>query len=58
MRITRRNVLPIAGGVLLIGSGVVALHAMDRWAAAEVDRWRPTLERSLAGPIGHPIRIG
>jgi translocation and assembly module TamB len=31
---------------------------MDRWAAAEVDRWRPTLERSLAGPIGHPIRIG
>jgi translocation and assembly module TamB len=36
----------------------VALHAMDRWAAAEVDRWRPTLERSLAGPIGHPIRIG
>ena len=58
MRITRRNVLPIAGGFLLIGSGVVALHAMDRWAAAEVDRWRPTLERSLAGPIGHPIRIG
>ena len=58
MRITRRNLLPISGGLLLISSGVVGLHAMDRWAAAEVDRWRPTLERSLAGPIGHPIRIG
>ena len=58
IRITRRNVLPITGGFLLIGSGVVALHALDRWAAAEVERWRPALERSLALPVGHPIRIG
>ncbi len=58
MRITRRNVLPIAGGLLLMGSGVVALHAIDCWAAAEVDRWRPKLERSLALPVGHPIHIG
>ena len=58
MRITRRNVLPITGGFLLIGSGVLALHALDGWAAAEVERWRPALERSLALPVGHPIRIG
>ena len=58
MRITRRKVLPITGGFLLISAGVVGLHAMDRWTAAEVDRWRPALERSLAGPVGHPIRIG
>ncbi|MGB4699403.1 MAG: translocation/assembly module TamB domain-containing protein, partial [Parasynechococcus sp.] len=58
MRITRRNVLPITGGLLLISAGVVGLHAIDRWTAAEVDRWRPTLERSLAGPVGHPILIG
>ena len=58
---TRR--LPYTGivltsGLLLLGGVGFGLWAVDRLASRLVDRFAPVLERTLSGPLGHPVRFG
>lgn len=46
------------GGVLLTVVGAAGWITLDRLVGTAVDRWRPDLERQLAKPLGHPLRLG
>ncbi len=54
----------MAPRVVISGLGFTVLAAaavwisVDRLIAGAVDRLRPSLERQLASPLGHPIQIG
>lgn len=48
----------LSGGAVLLGSAALGLFVLDRAASDFVERFRPELERSLAQPLGHPVRIG
>ena len=50
--------IALTGGVLLLGGAGFGLWALDRAARDLVDRVTPTLERNLAGPLGHPVQFG
>ena len=55
---TRRRAWLAAGSFVLIGVGTVGFIALDRAVERTVSHFRPDLERSLSGPLGHPLKIG
>ena len=55
---TRRRALLAAGSFVLIGAGTAGFIALDRVAERTVARFRPTLERALSAPLGHPLKLG
>ena len=50
--------LLLKAGIGLGIVGTITLIGLDRIAASAVDQLRPQLERQLAKPLGHPVRIG
>jgi len=56
-RIPRAGIA-LTGSLLLVGGVSIGYLAIDRAASDFVGRLKPDLERSLAGPLGHPVQIG
>ena len=56
-RIPRAGIA-LTGSALLVGGLAIGFLAVDRGASDLVNRLRPELERSLSGPLGHPVQIG
>lgn len=58
MQKTRRRTWLVAGGVVLAGAGAAGFIALDRAAERVLSSMRPSLERSLSGPLGHDVDLG
>ncbi|WP_115132436.1 translocation/assembly module TamB domain-containing protein [Synechococcus sp. N26] len=43
---------------VLVGAGAAGLIALDRAAEGILSRARPSLERTLSGPLGHDVDLG
>ena len=55
---TRRRTWLVAGSFVLVGAGAAGLIALDRAAEGILSRARPSLERTLSGPLGHDVDLG
>jgi len=50
--------LLVGGGLVILAGGATVWVALDRITGAVYARLKPTLERQLSKPLGHPLRIG
>ncbi|WP_390128494.1 translocation/assembly module TamB domain-containing protein [Synechococcus sp. HIMB2401] len=55
---TRRRTWLVAGSFVLVGAGAAGLISLDRAAEGILSRARPSLERTLSGPLGHDVDLG
>ncbi len=55
---SRRRAWLVTGSFVLIGAGAAGFFALDRAIKSAVNLLRPSLERTLSGPLGHPLEIG
>jgi len=58
MEKTRRGTWLAVGSCVLIGAGTAGFFAVDRAAEGILSRARPSLERTLSGPLGHDVDLG